>query len=137
MIRSSKYDFTLPSSPWLWVFNFGLLLIMAGTLLPLIRLEDTIYPYIYSAGALIALTGQLVAPSYRGTIDRIIRLGRIQVWSCIAFCVGAFFMWYNPMQSRDWLAFTLAGGVLLVYTTVAIPHTLKKEQRRRNDKSDD
>lgn len=135
MTRNAKYDFVLPSSPWMWVMNFGLLLIVAGTALPLLNLADNTFRYIYSAGAAIALTGRIAAPSYKGTIIRIVRLSRIEIWSCIAFCVGAFFMWYSPESGRDWLAFTLAGGALQVYTSLMIPRTMRREQSLRG-KSD-
>lgn len=123
-------DFTIPSSPWLWVMNLGLLLIVAGTALPLFRLEGTMFRYIYSAGAALALVGRLLAPSYKGSGIRVRRLARIEIWSCIIFCVGAFFMWYTP-ERLDWLAFTLAGGVLQVYSSLMTSFTLTKELRNR------
>lgn len=111
--------------------NLGLLLIVAGTALPLIRLDGILFRYIYSAGAIIALGARIAAPAYKGTIIRVIRLGRIEMWSCIAFCIAAFFMWYQPNTARDWLAFTLAGGALQIYTSLMIPATLRKEQKSR------
>lgn len=131
MDRNPKFDFTIPSSPWLWLMNIGLLLIVAGTAMPIFRLGDNLFRYIYSAGAAIALIGQIAAPGYKGTIVRIIRLGRIDLWSCIAFCVGAFFIWYDQQSARDWLAFTLAGGALRIYTSLMIPATMRKEKANR------
>ena len=137
-MESNNKDFTIPSSPWLWVMNIGLLLILVGTAMPLFFpiIEVCIYNlqlfrYIFSAGAVLAFIGRLIAPSYKGTILRVRRLARIELWSCIAFCVGAFFMWYTPLR-LDWLAFTLAGGVLQVYSTLMSAHTLRKELRQRN-----
>lgn len=123
-------DFILPSSPWLWIMNIGLLLIVAATALPLFHVTGDTFRWIFSAGALLALTGRICAPAYKGTIVRVKRLARIEVWACIVLCAGAFFMWYDR-QSTDWLAFTLAGGVLEVYVSLMIPRTLAKEQRQR------
>lgn len=123
-------DFTIPSSPWLWVMNLGLLLIVAGTALPLFHIDGTAFRYIYSAGAVLALTGRILAPSYKGSVIRVRRLARIEIWSCVIFCVGAFFMWYTPGR-LDWLAFTLAGGVLQVYSSLMTSFTLSKELRNR------
>ena len=137
-MKSNDIDFTIPSSPGLWVMNIGLLMILIGTALPLFfpNLEVTIYNqqlfrYIFSAGAVLAFIGRLIAPSYKGSVLRVRRLARIELWSCIAFCVGAFFMWYTP-QKLDWLAFTLAGGVLQVYSSLMSAHSLRKELNKRN-----
>lgn len=126
----TKEDFTIPSSPWLWLMNVGLLLIVAGTVLPLLRIEGSLFRWLYSAGAVIALVGRVLAPSYKGSVLRVRRLARIELWSCVIFCAGAFFMWYTP-ERLDWLAFTLAGGVLQVYSSLMSAHTLNKELRAR------
>lgn len=129
-------DFILPSSPWLWIMNLGLLLIVAATALPLFHVTGDTFRWIFSAGALLAIAGRLCAPGYRGTIVRVRRLARIEMWACIVFCAGAFFMWYDR-QSTDWLAFTLAGGLLEVYVSLMIPRTLSKEMRQRGAKPGD
>lgn len=128
----TQEDFTIPSSPWLWLMNAGLLLIVAGTVLPLLRVEDPLFRWLYSAGALVALIGRILAPSYKGAVLRVRRLARIELWSCVIFCAGAFFMWYTP-ERLDWLAFTLAGGVLQVYSSLMSAHTLRKELRSGDD----
>lgn len=132
-MENNDKDFTIPSSPWLWVMNIGLLLILVGTAMPLLRanFDSNIFRYIFSAGAALAFIGRLIAPSYKGSLLRVRRLARIELWSCIAFCIGAFFMWYTP-ERLDWLAFTLAGGVLQVYSALMSAHTLRKELRKRN-----
>ena len=79
-----------------------------------------------AAGAVLFLAGKLMCP-YTGKHPRIRRLYRIESWSGIFFCVAAFFLFYNGEYTRDSWAFTLAGGVLLVFTTIAIPRVVKKE----------
>ena len=131
MTRSPKYDLQLPSSPWLWLMNIGLLTIVVATALPLMMIEGNLFRYIYTAGAALALIGKIAAPAYRGTLIRVIRLTRIDFWSIIAFCVAAFFIWYQPYQNRDWLAFTLAGGILQIYASLMINLTISRERAKR------
>ena len=122
-------DFTIPSSPWLIVMNIGLLMIVAGTALPLLHVDAAVWRYIYCAGALLALLGRACAPAYKGSVMRVRRLGRIELWSCI--------MWYEPEQPRDWIAFTLAGGALQVYASIMTARTLTKELAARKKSSGD
>ena len=44
-------DFTIPSSPWLIVMNIGLLMIVAGTALPLLHVDAAVWRYIYCGAA--------------------------------------------------------------------------------------
>lgn len=116
----------LPRQAWLVAVNLGLLLIVAGTALPLLRVTGPAFRYIYSAGAVAVLIGRLFAPSTSDMPLRARRLCRLEIWAGIIFCTGAFFMFYAPYR-MDWLAFTLAGAVVQIYTSMAIPRALAKE----------
>ena len=118
------------SALWLALMTLGMLLIVTGTVIPIFRLETQIYKYIYSAGAVILLVSRIMTP-YRGDNDRIRRLYRIESWSAIFFCVAAFFMFYDPYSARDWLAFTLAGGAVQIYTSIMIPRTAARERKNK------
>ncbi len=128
----------LGKSPHTWcvvIATVGLLAIAAGTLLPILNV--TVAPgavgnwwkYVYAAGAVCFLLGKLLSP-YTGTHPRIKRLYRIEAWSAVFFCVAAFFLFYNGNVSRDSWAFTLAGGALLIFTTIAIPRVANKELKK-------
>lgn len=111
----------------------GLLLIAAGTLAPIFSARMNPYEYhqpwfkyVYAAGALTVLVAKLFSP-YTGKVVRLKRLHRIEAWSAIFFCVAAFFMFYDPATSRDWLAFTLAGGAIQVIASVMITRVTSKE----------
>lgn len=134
MTRNPDYDFIIPSSPWLWLMNLGLLTIVVATAMPIFRIGDDLFRYIYAAGAAVAIIGRIAAPRYRGTIVRIIRLGRIEFWSCTALCMAAAIMLYDRNTARDWLALTLAGGALQIYTSLMIPATMRKMQAERRKK---
>ncbi|MGM9800357.1 MAG: hypothetical protein ACI30M_06715 [Muribaculaceae bacterium] len=123
--RSEKY--------WLWAMTIGMLLIVAGTMLPIFHVEGEyfageVYKYVYTAGAAILLLSRLFS-GYKGENDRLRRLYRIESWSAIFFCVAAFFMFYSE-GARDWLAFTLAGGAIQVYTSIMIPRVARKEENK-------
>jgi hypothetical protein len=81
---------------------------------------QTAFPWIFSAGAVLLLIIRLFTP-FRGTDLRLKRWHRIESWSAIFFCVAAFFLFWPEGQLRDWLAFTLAGAVIQIITSIAIP----------------
>lgn len=115
-----------PSLPAVIAITLGLLLIVAGTFMPVFNfLQGTAYRYVYAAGAAILLIARLFTP-YTGRVTRVRRLSRIEAWSAVFFCVAAFFMFYEPRVARDWLAFTLAGGVIQIYTSIMIPRTMRR-----------
>ncbi|MDE5572510.1 MAG: hypothetical protein K2N08_05940 [Muribaculaceae bacterium] len=120
------------SRVWILVMTVGMLLIVAGTVLPIWRLDNNIYKYVYTVGAVMLLVSRLFNP-YKGTDIRLKRLVRIESWSAIFFCVAAFFMFYDSTTARDWLAFTLAGGVIQVYTSIMIPRVEAKNRKQRQN----
>ncbi len=107
----------------------ALLVIFLATLVPFLLMDNEVaceaFPYVYSAGALALLLVRLFTP-FKGTDLKLKGWHRIESWTAIIFCVAAFFLFYNPHQLRDWLAFTLAGAVLQAITSIAIPAREKK-----------
>lgn len=145
-IEMEKKSYTLdqltgrPPKTWTVILALaGLLGIAVGTMLPIINVQmgpqaiGIWWKYIYAAGALMFLVGKLFN-RYTGIHPRIRRLYRIESWSAIFFCVAAFFLFYNGTYSRDSWAFTLAGGALLVFTTISIPRVVKKELKNNSSK---
>ena len=120
------------SKIWILVMTVGMLLIVAGTVMPIWRLDNDVYKYIYSVGAVMLLVSRLFNP-YKGENIRLKRLVRIESWSAIFFCVAAFFMFYDQTSARDWLAFTLAGGVIQVYTSIMITREEMKNRKKQQD----
>lgn len=109
-----------------WMSVTGLLLIAVATLMPLLHIITTASPVIYSVGAATLLIARMVRPGYKGRMIRVKRLMRIEFWAAVIFCTGAFFLWYPGAGPLDWLAFTLAGGMLEAYTSIMIPRAEKK-----------
>lgn len=120
-----------PRPIWLILSTIALLMIVAGTMMPLFQRDKILlfmpplFRYIYTAGAVILLISRLFSP-YKGTDSRVKRLYRIEAWSSVFFCVGAFFLFYEPYTARDWLAFTLAGGAIQIYSSIMIPRAIRK-----------
>lgn len=109
----------------------GLIIIAVGTLIPIFGVNlgpqaVSWWKYVYAAGSLCFLVAKLFSP-YTGTHPRIKRLYRIESWSAVFFCVAAFFLFWGHDTLRDVWAFTLAGGVLLVFANFAIPRAIRKE----------
>ncbi len=98
----------------------GLLSIMAAALLPLLHIGTTTMRYVYAAGALLLLVGRFVAPPLKEGPLRLRRLLRVEIWTALIFVAGAVFLFLPSAGAKDWLAFTLAGGLLTVYTSIMI-----------------
>lgn len=111
----------------MWIVTLGLLLIGVGTLLPILRVAAPAYKYLYGSGALILFIGRIATAVPQGASIRVKRLFRLETWSALFFCVATFFMFYEGASNTDWIAFTLAGGAVQVYTSFMIPITMRKE----------
>lgn len=102
----------------------GMLLILLSTAVPFFMRGNAtaikIYPYVYAAGAVLLLLLRLFTP-YKGKDLRLKRLYRIDAWVPVFFCAAAFFLFYPGAEMRDWIAFTLAGAALRIFTSIAIP----------------
>lgn len=123
-----------PKAPAVWsvLATIGLLLIAAGTLIPILNGNDTLYrdipatfKYVYSAGVAVLLVARLFN-RYKGKVLRLKRLHRIEIWSALFFAVAAFFLFYEKDTTSNWLAFTMAGAAIQVYTSFMIPRTMRK-----------
>ena len=127
-----------PRTIWAVIAMLGLITIAVGTLLPIFAVRigpDAVswWKYVYAAGAVCFLLGKLFSP-YTGIRPRIKRLYRIEAWSAVFFCVAALFLFLDMNTMRDVWAFTLAGGALLIFTTIAIPRTVSKTLKNQSKK---
>lgn len=101
----------------------GLILVLISTAVPFFMMHiqeaQSAYPWVYSVGAFLLLVARLFTP-YTGKDLRLKRLYRIESWIPAIFLVGVFFLFYKQ-ELRDWMAFTLAGAIIQIYTSIAIP----------------
>lgn len=111
----------------------GLLLVLLATVAVFFLRDNAtaqaLYPYVYSVGAVLVFVSHVVTPATKDF--RLKRLYRVEMWTGIIFCVAAVFLFYPGATLRDWLAFTLAGGCLQVYTSIAIPARQSKISNER------
>ena len=126
---------------------FGLIIVAAGIAAPFTDLSNTanlrVYKWIYAAGAFIYTIARLVGSTDPDESMRLRRLRRLEFWAGVAFCIGAFFWFYNEDHFsvylemgfgtmsclRDTVYFTLAGGVIQVLAVFAISRRLAKENK--------
>lgn len=106
-----------------WV---GLALILTGIFIPLATgPREDLFKYVFASGAAINLIGRVLF-EYDGPNIRVKRLLRIEVWAGLFFCVAAYFM-FTANDPKDWIVFVLAGGAIMVYTSIMIPYAQRKK----------
>ena len=106
----------------------GMLLILTGIVLPFFTPPgNMVHAWIFAAGALLNLAGRILT-RYDGPLIRVKRLLRIETWAALFFCAAAWFMFTDP-NPRSWIVFVLAGGALLVYTSIMIPYVQRKSDQ--------
>lgn len=109
--------------------NIGMLTVLVSVALPLFHTALSAVKWIMAAGALLHLAGRILSMKYFKTLGlRQRRLHHMEIWAALFFVASAaviFFHWGGP---TDWIAFTLAGGVLLVYTSLMLPRAARKDK---------
>ncbi|MCC8038797.1 MAG: YtxH domain-containing protein [Bacteroidales bacterium] len=108
--------------------NLGLLLAMAATILAMPMFHSPVARWLMAGAAVAVLVGRFLSP-YTGKVLRVKRLRRTELWVGAFFGVAAFFMFYQPQDARDWLAFTLAGGFLQAYTSLMLPRAMRQAMK--------
>lgn len=124
---------------------FGLILVAVGLAAPFTDLTNGDYirffKWIYAPGALIFTIARIVGSTDPDESLRLRRLRRMEFWAGIAFCIGAFFWFYNEhhyasllpfgvgamLYLRDTVYFSLAGALIQVISVFAISRRIKKE----------
>ncbi|MDE6811333.1 MAG: hypothetical protein K2J15_03185 [Muribaculaceae bacterium] len=131
--------------------TFGLLLVAVAMLGPFMTgIGENfrwmpVFKWIYAAGALIYTFARLVSVNDPEDSLRLRRLRRLEFWAGMAFCIGAFFWFYNERKFedfpfvgpltilRDVVAFSLAGAVIQVVASWMISFRQQKELKAREE----
>ena len=109
--------------------NIALVVIMAALVLPFFSVDFIITRWVYCAGAAVYLVARiLMAGDYGHLPLRQRRLHRLEVWSAIFFTAAAVLMFLRTVGHTDWVAFTLAGAVLVVYANFMLVRAQKQEE---------
>lgn len=116
----------------LFIYRLGGVLIILGAALN--PLHSTIAPYIYSAGALLFASMQMLA-RYEGESMIIRRLRRQQIFGALLLLVSGVLMFGQQfrlmyMRRNEWLVVMLIAAVFELYAAFRIPAELEKERNK-------
>ena len=111
----------------------GLIVILSAAALPFFHLSRQLTAWIYGAGAAMILIGKVMSTVPPNAPLRLRRLLRMEIWTALIFVAGAVFLFLPQAGGNDWIAFTLAGGLLTIYTSIMIPRESRKgtEKKRK------
>ena len=115
----------------------GLIVILSAAALPFFHLSRQLTAWIYGAGAAMILIGKFMSTVPPNAPLRLRRLLRMEIWTALIchliFVAGAVFLFLPQAGGNDWIAFTLAGGLLTIYTSIMIPRESRKgtEKKRK------
>ena len=113
-------------------FTLGGLLLLVGTLLPMVPTLALYAPYVFSASALLFGTLQLVQ-RYDGRSIVIRRLRRQQMLGALLLMISACLMLITdfrllPLRGGEWKITLAVAAVLELYTAFRLPAELEKEE---------
>ncbi|MCM1378389.1 MAG: hypothetical protein NC097_01320 [Clostridium sp.] len=133
------------------VATAGLTIVALAMILPFATgLEDSlyyigIYKWVYAFGAVLYTGARLVNVNAPGDSLRLKRLRRLEFWAGMAFCIGAFLLFYhcnkyhidNPAAAftvgplavlRDTILFSLVGALIQLIASWMIAFRMRKER---------
>ena len=116
----------------LFIYRLGGVLVIIGAMIN--PLESKLAPYIYSAGALMFASMQMLA-SYEGNSVVIRRLRRQQIFGALLLVVSGALMFGHQyhmtyMRHNEWLIALLIAAIFELYAAFRIPAELAKEEKR-------
>lgn len=125
------------------VATFGLLLVCAGLVAPFATGGQSVwlvaFKWIFAAGALIYTVARVVGSLGRDESFRVRRLRRMEVWAGIAFCIAAFFWFFNTRRFdgimltfrmlNETILFTLVGALIQIVSSWMLSSALRKEKK--------
>lgn len=130
--------------------TFGLILVAVGIAAPFVSFDSGMwlvaFKWIYASGAVIYAAARVVGSSGRDESFRVRRMRRLEVWAGIAFCIGAFFWFFNTRafsgvtltfrMLSETILFTLSGAMIQIVASWMLSSRLRKEQSMRDASSD-
>lgn len=116
-----------------FLFQAGGVLLLIGASMTLFQLFRSWSPFIYTIGAVLFTTMQMMA-SYEGQNIVIRRLRRQQLIGSAFLLAAAALMFMSlyqvaPFQADEWKLALTIGAVLETYTAFRIPAELQKEEQ--------
>ena len=127
------------------VLAVGMLVLLAGAVMPFFTLDIYTSRWVLAAGALMALVARFMEP----TIDkdeslRLHRLQRLDKVTAVIFCLSAACLFVNffvdPYEYREviqaWVPILLAGAVLQLYCTFMTELERKKLAKKQKEEAE-
>lgn len=123
--------------------NFGLILVMAAFVSPLLNFDslvwNVVFKWVFAVGA-VAYSGARIAGAFgKDESFKVRRIRRLEIWAGIAFCVASFFWFYNTAKIEsdvltfrmfnETIIFTLVGAMIQIVASWMLAARLKKEQK--------
>ncbi len=97
------------------------------------------FKWIFSAGTLVDTVHRIVAAVGRDESFKVRRLRRMEVWAGFAFCIGAFFWFFNTRSFsgvaltfrmlNETILFTLVGALIQIVASWMLSSALRKESK--------
>lgn len=129
--------------------TFGLILVAVGLAAPFATFGNgtllVMFKWIFAAGALVYTVARVVGAVGRDESFRVRRLRRMEGWAGIAFCIAAFFWFYNTRKFdgemltfrmlNETILFTLAGALIQIVSSWMLSSALRKEAANGGDNS--
>lgn len=127
--------------------TFGLILVAVGLIGPFTSFDNAVrmavFKWIMAVGA-VSFTGARIAGAIgKDGSFRVRRLRRMEVWAGVAFCIGAFFWFYNAYRFggnlvtfrmlNETILFTLAGALIQIVSSWMLSSAMRKEARQNGD----
>lgn len=130
--------------------TFGLLLVAAGIAAPFINFGSgvwlLVFKWLYAAGAVAYAAARFTGSLGRDESFRVRRMRRLEFWAGVAFCIGAFFWFFNTRSFdgetltfrmlNETILFTLVGALIQIVASWMLSSQLRKEQAMRDAASD-
>ena len=123
--------------------TFGLLLVAVGLVAPIVSLGSAAwlvaFKWIFTAGAVVYLVARVIGSIGRDESFRVRRLRRMETWAGVAFCIAAFFWFYNTRDFdgvaltfrmlNETILFTLVGALIQIVASWMLSSALRKEKK--------
>ncbi|MDE6391925.1 MAG: hypothetical protein K2L59_01465 [Muribaculaceae bacterium] len=123
--------------------TFGLILVAAGLAAPFAGAGSltvaVLFKWVFAAGAVMFTAARIAGSLGRDESLRVRRLRRMETWAGFAFCVAAFFWFYNTSRIdsdvltfrmlNETILFTLAGAFIQIISSWMLSSALSKEAR--------
>lgn len=121
--------------------TFGLILVAVGLAAPFATFGNgtllVMFKWIFAAGAVVYTVARVVGAVGRDGSFRVRRLRRMEGWAGIAFCIAAFFWFYNTRKFdgemltfrmlNETILFTLAGALIQIVSSWMLSAAFRKD----------